>query len=536
MSSEFDADVVVVGSGVSGSLVAHSLAKAGKQVILLEAGPRTPRWQIVEQFRNSANKNDPNGPYPDTHYAPKSTSAGYLTETGGTPNHPSYVRLVGGTTWHWAGATYRFLPNDFRMKSLYGVSRDWPIGYDDLESWYGLAEHALGVSGPDDADQSATGRSGTYPPRSTPYPMKAAPLPYMHQRAAEILTAGGYRVLNEPTARNSKPYDGRPACQGNNSCTPVCPIGALYNGSVHAYKAEQSGAQLLTEAVVYRIECDSRGRIVAVRYKKPDGSDHRLTARIFVLAAYSIETPKLLLMSATHEFPNGLANSSDMVGRNLTCQPECHQGFLGKEALWPGRGPVHPQTFFTSRDGEFRKERSGAKYVVTNNAPNAIIAANLLKQGVIGPKLDEMIRDQASRYIELSTQHEYPPDPNNRVTLSRTRKDALGLPTPEIHFNRDHPYFLAGAEQTRKEYEKIAALFGATPYSPLHWVHPHTQGTTIMGADPRDSVVDAHGRTHDHPNLYIVGPSVMTTTGTVNPTLTAAALALRTADTVLREL
>jgi len=529
MSTEFDADVIVVGSGVCGSLAAHRLGKAGKHVILLEAGPRVPRWKIVEKFRNTPVKGNPNGPYPDTAYAPKSDSKGYLEETGTTKNNPSYLRLVGGTTWHWAGACYRFLPNDFKMQTLYGVSRDWPIGYDELEPYYAQAEVELGVSGPDDADQSATGRAGTYPPRSTPYPMKAQPLPYMQQRADEILSAAGFKVLNEPTARNSRPYDDRPTCQGNNSCTPVCPIGALYNGSVHAYKSESVGVKLMTDAVVYQVEADSSGKIVAVRYKSPDGTEHRLTARAFVLAAYSIETPRLLLMS-------NIANSSDMVGRNLSCQPECHQNFMTSEALWPGRGPVHPQTFFTARDGDFRRERAGTKHVVVNNSPNDKITGNLLKKGIIGPRLDEMIRDQSSRIMELSTQHEYPGEASNRVTLSTTRKDALGLPTPVVHFNRDNAYFLAGFEDTKRVYKRVAELFGATEYSPLTWVHPHTQGTTIMGADPKTSVVDAHGRAHDHDNLYIVGPNVLTTTGTVNPTLTAAALALRTADAVLHSI
>ncbi|RAN50069.1 choline dehydrogenase [Herbaspirillum rubrisubalbicans] len=529
MTTEFDADVIVVGSGVCGSLTAHRLAQAGKNVILLEAGPRVPRWKLVEKFRNTPIKGNPNAPYPDNAYAPKSDTKGYIEETGGTKNNPSYIRLVGGTTWHWAGACYRFLPNDFKMQSLYGVSRDWPITYDDLEKYYGQAEKELGVSGNDNDDQSATGQRGPFPPRSTPYPMPAQALPYMQQRANEILTQGGFKVLNEPTARNSQPFDERPACQGNNSCTPVCPIGALYNGSVHAFKAEQRGVRLLTEAVVYKVEADGSGKITRVRYKSPDGTNHQLTARIFVLAAYSIETPRLLLMS-------GIANKSDMVGRNLSCQPESHQAFLAREALWPGRGPVHPQTFYTQRDGEFRRTIAGTKHVIGNNSPNATVTNHLLKQGIIGPRLDEMIRDHAARFMELSTQHEYPGDPNNRITLSTTRKDALGLPTPVVHFNRDHPYFLAGFEQTKQVYRRVAELFGATEFSPLTWVHPHTQGTTIMGADPHTSVVDAVGRTHDHPNLYIVGPSVMATTGTVNPTLTAAALALRTADAVLHSL
>lgn len=529
MSTEFDADVIVVGAGTCGSLLAHRLATAGKQVILLEAGPDLARWKNVEHFRNNPSKASPNSPYPDTAYAPKSDTPGYMKDIGPTKNNPSYARLVGGTTWHWAGAAYRFLPNDFKMHSLYGVGEDWPFGYDELEPYYGQAEREMGVSGPDDADQSGAGLGKTFPPRSTPYPMPPQPLPAMHQRVGEVLSAGGFQVINEPTARNSQPYDGRPACQGNNSCTPVCPIGALYNGSVHAYKTRDAGGKLIAQAVVYKIEKGEGGRINAVIYKSPDGKDHRLTARIFVLAAYSVETPRLLLM-------NDIANSSDMVGRNFSCQPESHQSYLGNQALWPGRGPVHPQSFYTGRDGDFRRTRSGTKNVIGNNNPNAAITAKLLAQGIIGPKLDEMIRDQASRYFEISTQHEFLHNPKNRVTLSTTRKDGLGLPAPDITFSTDDPYFQAGVAFTKQVYQRVATLFGATDYEPFHWVYPHTQGTTVMGSDPKTSVVDAHGKTHDHDNLYIVGPNVMTTTGTVNPTLTAAALSLRTADAVLHAL
>ncbi|MDR3519107.1 MAG: GMC family oxidoreductase [Azospirillaceae bacterium] len=536
MNSDYDADVIVIGSGVCGSVIAHRLAKAGKAVILLEAGPRVERADIVERFRASVNKANPNAPYPDLPHARDSFGKDYIIEKGETVNRPSYLRLVGGTTWHWAGAAWRLLPNDFHMRSLYGVGRDWPISYDDLEPYYGQAERELGVSGNDQENQGATGLDGPFPPRSTPYPMAAAPFDYMHERIRQVLTADGFKVLHEPAARNSDIYDNRPTCGGNNSCTPICPIGALYNGAVHAVKAETAGARLISNAVVFRIEAGAAGKITAISYKSPDGADHRLTARYFVAAAYAIETPKLLLMSVSEQAPQGIANSSGMVGRNLTCQPESRISMIIREPLWPGRGPVHPQVFFRERDGAFRKDRSASKHVINNNVPNQEITARLLKQGVIGRRLDEQVRDQASRFLEITTQHELPPNPANRIVPSTTERDALGLPRPEIHFSREDPYLLAGAAATKRDYQRVMELFGGTPFEDWRWAHPHSQGTTIMGSDPRDSVVDGFGRTHDHPNLFIAGPNVMTMPGAVNPTLTATALALRSADTILREI
>ncbi|MDB5504778.1 MAG: family oxidoreductase [Tardiphaga sp.] len=535
MTTQYDADVIVVGSGVSGSLIANRLARAGKSVILLEAGPRVERWSLVERFLGLTNKANVNGPYPDLPHARDSFGTDYIIEKGKTVARASYVRLVGGTTWHWAGASWRLLPNDFKTKTLYGIGRDWPIGYDDLEPYYGQAERELGVSGNDQEDQGAGGRNHAFPPRTTPYPMPPTPLDHMHERVKQVLSADGYKVLSEPAARNSEVYDDRPACAGNNNCTPICPIGALYSGAVHAEKAEAAGARLIPDAVVYKIETGDGGKISAVVYKSPDGTDHRLTARYFVLAAYAIETPKLMLMSTSDRFPQGIANSSGMVGRNLTCQPESKISLIAEEPLWPGRGPVHPQVFFRERDGDFRKLRAAGKHVINNNVPNQQIAARLLKEGVIGPQLDEQIRHQSARFVEVTTQHELPPNPENRIVPSTTERDALGLPRPEIHFSREDPYLLAGAEATKREYQRITQLFGGRPYEDLRWSHPHSQGTTIMGADPRDSVVDGQCRAHDHPNLFIAGPNVMSMPGVVNPTLTAAALALRSADVILRE-
>ncbi len=271
---DLQADVVIVGSGVAGALIAHQMSMAGKSVIMLEAGPRRPRWQIVENFRNAPDKMDFQAPYPSTDYAPHpqfSPDNGYLIQKGEQAYDAQYLRVVGGTTWHWAASAWRYLPEDFQLKSRYGVGRDWPISYDDLEHYYQWAEEELGVWGPGDEELGS--------PRSKPYPMAPLPLSYNESTVKTRLNENGFYVVTEPVARNSRPYDHRPTCCGNNNCMPICPIGAMYNGIFHVEKAEKAGARLIPEAVVYRVEAGEGGRITAVHYKDPQGNDHRVEGR-----------------------------------------------------------------------------------------------------------------------------------------------------------------------------------------------------------------------------------------------------------------
>jgi len=174
-------------------------------VILLEAGPRVPRWQTVERFRNQPNKYDNTQCYPSHAAAPHpeyDPPNNYLIQKGPDPFYQQYLRIVGGTTWHWAGSAWRFLPNDFKEKSVYGVGRDWPIQYEDIEPYYYQAEVELGVWGRQDYDYGS--------PRSKPYPMAPLPLSYNEKTAMDILNSHdpAFNIVVEPVARNSRPYDG----------------------------------------------------------------------------------------------------------------------------------------------------------------------------------------------------------------------------------------------------------------------------------------------------------------------------------------
>ena len=177
----WSADIVIVGSGVAGSLVATRLARAGLKVVILEAGPRVQRGAALAQYRDALIK-IPESPYPDTPYAPHPVSDNpdhYYLQDGPDKFASPYLRQVGGTTWHWLGTTLRFVPDDFRLRSRFGVGVDWPISYDDLEPWYCEAERELGVAGDPNADLNA--------PRSQPYPLPPIPLSYADQRTAAAL-------------------------------------------------------------------------------------------------------------------------------------------------------------------------------------------------------------------------------------------------------------------------------------------------------------------------------------------------------------
>lgn len=539
--NKVDADVIIIGSGVMGGLVATQLAKAGKSVIIVEAGPRIKRQDIVERFRNSPFKmsltnmklQGVGSPYPDLPHVP-STYGEYLQQTGPVKYPTKYLRVVGGTTWHFGSALWRMIPNDFRLQSLYGRGRDWPFGYDELESWYGKAEAELGVSGMDGQDESGHGGQA-WPPRSTPFPMVGLEPSYLFKRLSELLGNGGYNPVMEPNGRATRPYGKRPVCAGNNNCNPVCPIGAKYDGSMHIDEAERHGAQLLDNSVVYRIEADDAGKITCIWYKKPGGSEHHLTARYFVLAAYGIESPKLLLMSTSERYPNGIANGSDQVGRNLMGHTGISMNVMMKEDVWPGQGPTELLVYLNNRDGAFRKDFPSYKIKVRNTVPTADYAAGLIKKGVLGSKLDQQLKTLSARSLNFAIDFETLPLAENRIVPSKTKKDAIGLPLPEIYYSVTD-YWHAGKAEGLKDFDNFARLLNAdvSKIDTGYQDRQHIMGTTIMGNDAKTSVVDSNCQTHDHPNLFIAGTSVMPSASCMNPTLTGAALSLRLADHLLK--
>lgn len=529
-----EADVVIVGAGVAGALMAWKLATSGARVVLLEAGPRVNRSEAVETYRNAFIK-VPEAPYPDVPYAPRPGSLdpdSYYVQAGPEPFKTTYERRVGGTTWHWLGTALRLWPVDFRLRATHGVGLDWPISYDDLEPWYTAAERALGVSG----------ESSPTPPRSAPYPMPAIPLSYLDERVGEAVRPLGVQVQSTPQARNAIAYDGRPPCCGSASCIPICPIGAKYDASVHVRAAEAAGAQLLAPAVAHFVEVDA-GRVSAVHFRRPDGSEHIASGRQYVIAAHAIETPKLLLISRSDASPDGVANSSGLVGRYLMDHPIHLAWALIRDPVHPYRGPQSTAGIETWRDGESRGQHAAFRVELLNDGWNwpggspVALVAPLLAKGKRGAALVQELRAHTARQLAITSLIEQLPNPDNRIVPDFQKVDALGIPRPRVHYHID-AYTRAGRAQARAQVDRIFAALGATERHHRDELEGggHVMGTTRMGTDPAASVVDADLRTHDHRNLYLVGSGAFPTGGTANPTLTIAALALRAADALQRAL
>ena len=524
-------DVVIVGAGVAGCLAAWRLARRGVKTLVLEAGPRLSRDDVLKAYMTSA---DPyaSACYADLDYAPRPMTArpdAYHRNEGPDAYHTDYIRAVGGTTWHWGGAALRLSRADMELNSRYGVGRDWPFAYDSLEPWYAQAETELGVAGDDAHDDGA--------PRTGPFPMPAMPLSVLDREVAQVFAREGIAFGALPQARNSTPYDGRPACAGNNMCNPVCPIGAKYSGDVHAAKAEQAGARIMSQCQVTRLEARDDGTVTAARIRRPDGSEETVRGRVFIIAANGIETPKLLLASASERFSAGLANGSDQVGRNLMGHTDRLLRVEWTREVYAGFGPQTNSCSMAFRDGGFRSARAGALVTVVNFADLGGITGDLLEAGMVGDDLDRAIRARATRRFELMCFAEELPRAHNRVTIDRQDPDSSGQPRIVIHFRAD-PYAADGADHAAAQVKAVARASGAfqvrSEQASVGSVH--ILGTAVMGTDPRTSVTNPEGRCHGHPNLFLAGGAVFPSAGTVNPTLTIAALALRTAEAVAAQL
>ena len=528
MSAPLEADVVIIGSGVAGSLIAWRLAEAKLKVLTLEAGPRIDRVEAFKSYLAARDKHA-SAPYPPAPYAPApqyNSWNNYYINTGPNLFRGLYTRGVGGSTWHWAGSVLRYRQSDFRMKSRFGVGVDWPISYEELAPFYDEAEQVLGVAGSNTESWGA--------PRTSDYPMPAIPPSYLDTVVEKVLGPLGMSLGVFPQARNSVFYDERPQCCGNASCVPLCPIGAKYDASVHATKAENAGARLETRAVVYRLETGAGRLVTRVHFRKPDGSVGTCAGRIVVIAAHAIETPKLLLMSRDERTPNGVANSSDTAGRYLMSHIDQGTRGLTKAPIYPYRGPVITSAILEFRDGPFRGKHSAIGTSISNEGWRHVgpqeTAITLINQGFSGQRLKERIAWRTERELTLGSTAETLPDANNRIVPDETKTDAIGIPRPRIHYRIDE-YAKAGLALAMRRHEAIFAALESTEVETLPMVTSSGTivGTTRMGNDPRESVVDRDLRAHDHPNLFMVGGMVFPTAGMHPPTLTIAALALRAA-------
>jgi choline dehydrogenase-like flavoprotein len=357
-----------------------------------------------------------------------------------------------------------------------------------------------------------------------------------------------------PNARNSEPYDGRGPCVGYGTCQPVCPSGAKYDASVHIEDAEAEGARVIDRAPVQRLVTDADGRIEAAVYATPDGTEHRQMAREFVIAAGGVETPRLLLLSASEDHPDGLANSSGLVGHYFmdhlfagaggTLDRETrqnHVGFLTSECHQfyddPGQAVervADSETVVAATD----KALSPLKLEFLNYAgPSPVELA--LSGEEWGDTLLSSLRESYGNSIAMGGLVGQPPRKENRVTLDTSTTDDHGNPVPDIRWSWGDRLERSLSRANEIQHAVLSELgvdiswtVGPADTGPAY----HHMGTTRMGTDPDKSVVDPQLRTHDVANLSIASSSVFVTAGSMNPTLTIAALALKCADHISERL
>lgn len=531
------AAIVIIGSGVAGSHLARTLAERGHDVLVLEAGPRRSRADNLATFFRNPVKG-PQAPYPSMSYAPHPEDGGYddfYVQAGTDRFIGAYLRLYGGTTWHWTGFADRLRPTDFRMKSTYGVGEDWPIDYDLLLPFYEQAERRWGVSGDENHVWGA-------PRGDVPYQMPPIPRSYMDMRVTEALETLGLHSAPFSHARNSTVFDGRPACCGNNTCVPICPIGAKYDASVEAAKAEQAGARIITEALVTFVEVGADEQVSRVKVRRPDGETFWVEGEIFALCGHAIENPRLLLNSAQETAPTGVANGSDAVGRYLLTQANQDCWGLLPSPVFPYRGPQQTAGLVEMRDGDFRAERAaiGTSFMNSGwsgNSDATNLAHDLIDEGLVGQALAQAINDRVSRHLRLNSSAEVLPDAGNRIELA-DETDSAGIPKPKVTFRMD-AYTRDGLAEGIEVNRRVFAALGVAQ---MQTNEPYLSnaiigGTTRMGTDARTSVVDTDLVAHQHRNLYILGSSAHITAPVNAPSLTIAALAIRAAghiETTLR--
>lgn len=502
-------DAVIVGAGAAGGVIAKELAEAGMKVVVLDAGPmRDPQKDFASDELSMKSLG-----WQDTRIVDGQNPL--------TMGHNNSGRGIGGGTTHFTGVFLRFHDADFKAKSLDGVAEDWPISYEDLEPYYDKIEKEIAVSGPKHFPWGNF--SGPYP-----YPEREplSPNAYMFQNGCEKL---GIKSVVAPLAILSAPFEGRPPCINRGFCNQGCMPNAKFSTLiVHIPKAIHAGAEVLPDCMVTQILMGNDGKAKGVEFLH-EGQTYKQEAKLVILSAYVVETPRLLLNSANPQFPNGLANSSGWVGKGFMT----HSSFdvMGKFdyeiRLYKGT-PVlaTTQDFYRSQpeNGFVRGYTLHAHGVRPVSFVNGI--SNSQKGLLWGKKLRETALDY-NYYGKITMVGEVLPNENNRVSLD-SEKDEYGLPRAKVTFS----YGENDNKLIQHAVQKMKDIIEAAGGRPEFVVDDsaHLMGGCKMGSDPTQSVVNSFGQTHDIPNLFISDASIFVTSGAGNPTNTVMALAARTAD------
>jgi choline dehydrogenase-like flavoprotein len=509
-----DSVVVVIGSGAGGGTLANELCQKGINVVVLEAGKRESTSTFV---------NNEWGAFEQLGWHDKRTSSGAWRIARDYPNLPAMIcKTVGGSTTHWAGVSLRFRAHELKAQTTYGNIDganllDWPISLDELAPFYDRAEDKLGVT-------RTHGIPGL--PGSNNFKV-------FYNGAKQI----GYRSANTSRlAINSKARDGRAPCQQLGFCMQGCKMGAKWSTLyTEIPAAEATGKlELREQCHASRIEHDDSGKVTGVVYFDADGNEQRQLARIVCLAGNAIETPRLLLLSESSQFPDGLANSSGELGCNYQRHTSGSVFATFDEPIHMYRGTSMAGIVSEESNHEPRRGFAGGYQLQTLGFGLPLTAA-FIDPGGWGRGVTSALDDYANM-AGLWIVGEDLPQTSNRITLNRDETDQSGLPVANVHYD-DHRNDIAmrthGFRQGRALYESIGAknVYEAPPFP-----SSHNMGTCRMSEDRYYGVVNKWGQTHDIPNLFISDGSQFTTSGAGNPTLTIVALAIRQADWIALEM
>ncbi|WP_232476206.1 GMC family oxidoreductase [Flavisphingomonas formosensis] len=512
MTAKFDLNddsvVVVVGSGAGGGTLANELAQKGIKVVCLEAGKR---YEIADFV------NDEWESFGQLAWTDRRTTSGSWRIATDFPELPAWiVKAVGGTTTHWAGASLRFQDHEWKARTTYGdiagaALLDWPIDAAEMAPWYAAAEFRMGTTGTNGIPRLPGNNN----------------FKVLHAGATKI----GYKEVHTGNMSiNSQPRDGRGACQQIGFCFQGCKSGAKWSTLyTEIPKGEATGKlEVRAECHVLRIEHDARGRATAAIYVDADGKIQRQRARVVAIAGNSIESPRLLLNSASSLFPHGLANGAGHVGRHYMRHTTGTVWGIFDKPVHMYRGTVMAGIVRDEARHEPSRGYVGGFEMETISLGLPFLAA-FMNPGAWGRDFTSAL-DRYDHMAGLWIVGEDMPQANNRVTLSSEVKDQHGMPVANVHYD-DHANDLAMRAHAYKQGEAIYNAVGATrtivtpPYPSTH-----NLGTNRMSGRPEDGVVDRWGRSHEVSNLFISDGSQFTTSAAENPTLTIVALALRQAE------
>lgn len=506
--------VVIIGTGAGGGVLANELAQKGVSVVALEAGGRyLPDDYTQDEWAS----------FGQLAWTDARTTSGDWRVAKDFSGLPAWiVKAVGGTTVHWAGASLRFQEHEFKARTTYGKVDganllDWPITLAEMEPYYDLAEKKLGVT-------RTNGIPGL--PPSNNYKVFEA--------GAKKL--GYSQVHTGRMAINSQEYDDRISCQQSGFCFQGCKWGAKWSSAyTDIPRGEATGnLEVRENCHVAKIEHDKSGKVTGVVYFDKDGKTQRQKARVVCVAGNSFESPRMLLNSSSSMFPDGLANSSGMVGKNYMrhMTGSVYAVFDKPVKMWRGTtmaGIISDE----SRHDPARGFVGG--YEMETLSLGLPFMAAFLDPGAWGREFASAL-DGYENMAGMWLVGEDMPQETNRVTLNTDVKDKWGLPVVNVNFT-DHANDIAMREHAYKQGQAVYDAVGATRTFPTPpYPSTHNLGTNRMSENPRDGVVNKWGKTHDIDNLYISDGSQFTTGGAENPTLTIVSLAIRQAEHLAAEL